>query len=530
MPDVDAKSVQDLVVEVEYWRGRALAAEARVGELESRLAELTEQVATLTKILFGRSSEKTPPAAGDTSNPDTDNPETGRGGESPKRGQRQGSKGHGRRDYAHLETEDIYHDVSEDEKCCRECGAAYSPYGEETCEQIDWIVKITRIIHHRLRYRRNCHCGAPGIVIAPPLPKAIAKGRFTSRFLARLCIEKFCFGMPVNRIVACLGLSGAEFSTGTLTGSLRAVSALLEPLDKAIRARNTQASHLHVDETSWAVFAEIANKDSKRWWLWVFVGPDTTVFRIEPFRSLEPLKDHLGVVANKLPDRREVIVSSDFYAVYQSLNQNVEGFDSLWCWAHIRRYFIRAGDAHKELRQWRDEWVLRIAGLYGAHSAINDAEPDSPERDRGLQSFDRVIREMDTVRKQQSNDTSLHAAAHKVLATLDNEWAGLTAHQDHIELPLDNNTAERALRTPVVGRKNYNGSGALWSAELAGRSWTIITTAQRWGINPLTYLTAYLDACGENASGPLDEPQALARFLPWMASEDDLNTWRGPPP
>ena len=134
MPDVDAKSVQDLVVEVEYWRGRALAAEARVGELESRLAELTEQVATLTKILFGRSSEKTPPAAGDTSNPDTDNPETGRGGESPKRGQRQGSKGHGRRDYAHLETEDIYHDVSEDEKCCRECGAAYSPYGEETCQ------------------------------------------------------------------------------------------------------------------------------------------------------------------------------------------------------------------------------------------------------------------------------------------------------------------------------------------------------------------------------------------------------------
>ena len=62
-----------------------------------------------------------------------------------------------------------------------------------------------------------------------------------------------------------------------------------------------------------------------------------------------------------------------------------------------------------------------------------------------------------------------------------------------------NNAAERAIRTPVVGRKNYNGSGARWSGELAGHAWTILGTARIAGHNPRAYLSAYLQACA--ASG-----------------------------
>ncbi|HVE73966.1 MAG TPA: transposase [Mycobacteriales bacterium] len=59
----------------------------------------------------------------------------------------------------------------------------------------------------------------------------------------------------------------------------------------------------------------------------------------------------------------------------------------------------------------------------------------------------------------------------------------------------DNNTAERKLRRPIVGRKNFYGSGAVWAAELAGRAWTVTATAEKAGLNPLTYLTSYLEAC-----------------------------------
>jgi hypothetical protein len=55
--------------------------------------------------------------------------------------------------------------------------------------------------------------------------------------------------------------------------------------------------------------------------------------------------------------------------------------------------------------------------------------------------------------------SSLSPAAAKVRATLDREWEGLARHKEFPELPLDSNTAERALRGPVAGRKNYYGSG-----------------------------------------------------------------------
>lgn len=56
---------------------------------------------------------------------------------------------------------------------------------------------------------------------------------------------------------------------------------------------------------------------------------------------------------------------------------------------------------------------------------------------------------------------------------------------------------DRALRNPVVGRKNYYGAQAEWAAHLAARVWTLTATAERNGHEPLAYLTDYLDACAE---------------------------------
>jgi len=108
----------------------------------------------------------------------------------------------------------------------------------------------------------------------------------------------------------------------------------------------------------------------------------------------------------------------------------------------------------------------------------------------------------------------LRPAGKKVLATLEREWEGLARHRDFPDLDLDNNTAERALRGPVVGRKNYYGSHAEWSAHLAATVWTITATAERNHREPLAYLSAYLSACAA-AGGKTPDGAALQRFLPW---------------
>src|SRR5713101_759725 len=95
---------------------------------------------------------------------------------------------------------------------------------------------------------------------------------------------------------------------------------------------------------------------------------------------------------------------------------------------------------------------------------------------------------------------------------------GITATSAQLSLcrypDKDNNTAERALRTPVIGRKNFYGSGAEWAAHLAADVWTVTATAARHDIEPLGLLTGYLQACAEHG-GTAPAGAGLDPFLPW---------------
>ena len=214
---------------------------------------------------------------------------------------------------------------------------------------------------------------------------------------------------------------------------------------------------------------------------------------------------------------RRLVISSDFHKAYQSL-ACIDGVDPLWCFAHIRRYFLRAGAAHPEaLGDWADAWTERIAVLYRAHHALAATTPGTGAHQHAQGRWQRAFTDIDAHRILQASDAGkglLHPAAAKVIATLSNEWDGLARHQDLPQLPLDNNTAERALRTPVIGRKNFYGSGAEWAAHLAADVWTVTATAARHDIEPLGLLTGYLHECARNG-GAAPAGACLDPFLPW---------------
>jgi transposase len=522
--DVSVTVSGEVVETTAYWRERALwaearavAAEERTEELAGELREVKASLATLSRMVFGRSSEKTGTCGDAGRQGEKDAGETGGERVEKKRGQRRGSTGHGRRDYRELDTEVVVVDLPADQRWCGCCGEPLEALGFKTCEQIDWLVKVTRIEYRRMRYRRRCPCAGPRTVIAAAAGASLVpKGRFTVGFAVRLVFEKYVLGLPVQRIVRSLAAQGLEVSEGTLSGVMGQAAVLVAPLAAAIRARNATSAHLHVDETTWRVFEQVEGKDGHRWWLWVFVAADTVAFVMAPSRSMSVLKDHLGIEADAqaLPAGRELVLSSDFYVAYQSVGA-LEGVHSLWCWAHVRRHVIRAGDSDKALRPWCDAWLVRFAALYVAHHAMAHATPGTPDYARAAADFETALQVIDVVRRQQMKVSCLRPAAAKALATLDREWDGLVAHRDFPDLPLDNNAAERSLRAPVVGRKNYYGHQARWSAEMAADLWTITGTAERCGIEPLGYLREYLQACARAGGKPL-QGAALEPFLPWV--------------
>jgi transposase len=409
--------------------------------------------------------------------------------------------------------------VEAGQRCCAQCGEPFEFLGTEDSEQVDWRVKITRIVWRRRRYRRRCACPGPRTACAPPAPRPVPKGLFTAGFLARLAHEKHVLGRPVHRIVQALAADGFDVAAGTLCGALKQVAPLIAPWAEAIAAHGRQAGHVHADETSWQVFEDIEDKDGHRWWLWVFVTSETTVFVMDTSRSADVAAGQLGIDREQsaLEAGRRLVISSDFHKAYQSLAR-IDGVDPLWCFAHIRRYFLRAGAAHPEaLGDWCDAWTERIAVLYRAHHALAATIPGTDAHQDAQDRWQRAFADIDAHRILQASDAAkglLHPAAAKVIATLTSEWDGLARHQDLPQLPLDNNPAERALRTPVIGRKNFYGSGAQWAAHLAADVWTVTATAARHGIEPLSILTGYLQECARNG-GTAPAGAGLDPFLPW---------------
>ena len=433
--------------------------------------------------------------------------------------------------------------------CCPGCGTPFTALGSDhVTELLDWQVIVRVTAHCRRRYRRACGCRVPAAVTAPGPPKAIGKGLFSNGFLAMVFTERFAAGRSMNSLVTGLARQGAEIAPGTLAGACAQAGALLAPMEDAITERSRGSWHLHADETTWRVLAPREGNGPAKWWLWVFLGPDTACFVMDATRSGAVLARHAGIddetgqlAAGDDEGPRQLVILSDFYAVYQSAGKKADGLVNLYCWAHIRRYFVRAGDANPaQLGRWTAAWLERIRDLYAAHAELTaaweDAAAPAPREaaaaavrlEEAGTAWDEALAVIDETRRKQMAAPGLQEPAKKALATLDREWHGLAAHREYPMVSLDNNAAERALRLPVVTRKNAYGSRNGESARLAARIWTVTATAEMASLNVLTFLTAYFDACGRNGGKPLSGPD-LQRFLPWLAAPEDLKAWAKPP-
>jgi transposase len=144
---------------------------------------------------------------------------------------------------------------------------------------------------------------------------------------------------------------------------------------------------------------------------------------------------------------RRLVISSDFYAVDQSAGKKAGGLVNLYCWAHIRRYFVRAGDANPaQLGYWTAAWLKRVKDLYAAHAqhaqlttawaqaaapAPREAAAAAARLEEAGAAWDEAITVIDEARKKQMTAPGLQEPAKKALATLDRAWDGLAAHRDY---------------------------------------------------------------------------------------------------
>jgi len=474
---------------VRFLEAQNSRAKSQIEELKQAIALKDAKIKDLQNRLFGKKSEKNSPLKSEKGD---------KAGTPSKRnrGQQPRSRGHGRTPRP---------DVS-----------AY----------------VRRI--HRPAYTRNpgCTCdGTPAIVTAPPPPRLIPRSPYGVSVWVEVILSKYRYGQPSNRYLQDLSDQALPVSPGTLAGGLQALAPLFEPVLEALYCKQMSEELFHNDETRWEVFVEIEGKVGTRWYLWVTRSQSVIFYCIDPSRSAAVPGAHFaGLQADG-----KVIIVCDRYSAYKKLARLAANILLAFCWAHVRRDFLDAGRAFSELEEWALEWKERIGTLYHLNRLrLEQWDPERPlteqcaafnhyhealevELQRMHEEATRIVAENDDgTHSEDVPDAALSKGARtkqkKVLASLLEHWPGLTLFVEHPEVPMDNNRGENSIRNPVTGRKNYYGSGSLWSAALAATLFSILQTLALWGINPRHWLRCYLTACADNGG---QAPQNIDPFLPW---------------
>ncbi|MCP4236263.1 MAG: IS66 family transposase [Aestuariibacter sp.] len=515
--------------EIAFWK-------ARHAELKEKLAKSREseqfkdaKIKDLNKRLFGKKTEKDK----STAQSEKDN----KSGSNKKRGQRKGSNGHGRTKRPNLTVVEQTRDLPADKKQCNICGLPHIPKPalDEQSEFIEVKVQAYTRRVTRPGYVRNkgCQCpGTPAVISAPPEPRLIKNSPYQVSFWTEVLLGKFLYAQPTHRYLQDLADQGLPVSPGTVAGGLKKITLLLEPLMVKLYQKQMSETLFHNDETRWEVFVELPNKVGSRWYLWVTRSESVVYFILNPSRATVVPQAHFAGL-----EKSKVIVVCDRYSAYKKLARLYEFILLAFCWAHVRRDFLDAGHKYKALEEWALRYKHRIGELYhlnGLRLQHWDSEKpideQSPCFKKHHQSIQKTLEQMHQEANKLSTEdealldeqtlslpSSARKQQRKVSSSLLNHWKGLTLFVDNPQVPLDNNLAENSIRGPVTGRKNYRGSGSLWSAKLATIAFSLLISVVLWDINPRYWLNEFLTACAENNG---KTPDDLSPFIPWEMSKD----------
>jgi len=524
-----------------YWEEQHARAKSRIAKLEQEMILKDAKIKDLQNRLFGKKSEKG--TAGKSEKGNKTNAPSKR-----HRGQQPGSCGHGRTQRATLPVLHEEIDLPEDEKRCPHCGLPHlrKPALDERSDVIEVEVRAHIRRYTRPAYTRHpgCRCTeTPAIITAPPPPRLIPRSEYGVSFWVEVILSKYRYGQPTNRHLQDLSDQELPVSPGTVAGGLQRLAPLFEPVLEALYCQQMTEQLFHNDETRWEVFVAIEGKVGTRWYLWVTRSPSVVFYCIDPSRSAAVPGAHFAGLQND-----QVIIVCDRYSAYKKLARLALNILLAFCWAHVRRDFLDAARGFSELEAWALQWKERIGELY--HLNRLRLEHWAPERPLAEQSqafnqhhqalkqalqlmHDEATRMVapdtagvpsgdspDSQGQQSAPGAELSKSAQtkqkKILQSLLDHWSGLTVFVEHPQVPMDNNRGENSIRNPVTGRKNYYGSGSIWSAELAAALFSILQTLVLWGINPRHWLRLYLQACAENGG---KAPRPIEPFLPWSMDE-----------
>lgn len=382
-----------------------------------------------------------------------------------------------------LPIEEIIKDIPQNERIDQKTGEEFVEIGREFTDKLAYkpeVYFIKRTVYIKYAVKGNSLSG----VIQAPADDSILKGsKFDESFMAHVITEKLAYHSPLYRQQEKLSFNGIRIERQTLSSLVKNIGVKLEPLYNEMKKVLFQQQYIFSDDTPVNMLDPGKGK-TKETRMWIYEGacPNGPAYKLYEFtinRKYEQPKRFLNGFKG--------IVHADAYGAYVELDRDkISPINWAACWVHARRYFEKSEAGDMELRnsimrKIRDLFRYeRLAWKHGAEVRLSMRQKyEKPI----VESIYSILKEKITKCILLPKE-KLTKAINYLLKYEENFRRFL----DDPNIRMENNTAERAMRKIVLGKKNWMFIGSPTAGKSMGMLYSFVQTCRGMKIDPQKYL------------------------------------------
>lgn len=355
-------------------------------------------------------------------------------------------------------------------------------------EDSEYLTVIPRrfyvVLQKRVKYR--CSTCQDNLVTTPSIPRIKPGSSYSDEMVVDVALSKYCDLIPIERYVQMAARSGVSgLPANTLIDGTHHLAEFLAPVYKKIKDHIMNSWILHADETPHRMLEGDAKS---HWYLWGFSTDRASYFEAHDTRSG-------SVAADIIKGSRCEFLVSDVFSGYSKAvtdsniyrrENNLPEIKNIYCNAHARRKFKESSqrfERESALFLWCYQRIYHLETL-----------KDFATRRRWQQLyFKAMVRWGLKLKSSYSSKSSLVRAIDYLIKNFDE----LTYFLKSNNLPIDNNSQERLMRNPVIGRKTWYGTHSRKGAETNAILFSLVESCKLNKVNPRDYFKDIVHAIHE---------------------------------
>lgn len=355
-------------------------------------------------------------------------------------------------------------------------------------ENSEYLTVIPRrfyvVLQKRVMYR--CSICQEGLVTTPVIPRIKAGSSYSDEMVVDVALSKYCDLIPVERYVQMAARSGVTgLPANTLIQGTHNLADFLAPVYRKIKDEILNSKVLHADETPHRM---LEGDEKSNWYLWGFSTDRASYFEAHDTRSgsvaTNIIKDSLCefLVSDVFSGYGKAVTDSNVYRLEKSLPEII----NVYCNAHARRKFVESESSfarESDFFLWCYRRIYRLEKL-----------KDFKERRQWQLLYYRAMERFGRrIMTGYSSKSSLVKGINYFIKNFDQ----LTLFLKFEDVPIDNNSQERLMRSPVIGRKTWYGTHSKRGAETNAVLFSLVESCKLNKVNPRDYFKDIVHAIHE---------------------------------